>query len=138
LPLDPSFLVPEPALAHFREALGTALILLASGSELQLILASAERLHAEGVAARCVSMPSWDLFDAQAQRYRDEVLPPNMRARLAVEQGAVQGWHRYVDDQGGVMGMERFGASAPASVLMREFGFTIDEVLTRARRLLSS
>jgi transketolase len=114
------------------------LILLASGSELTLILAAAERLHAEGVAVRCVSIPSWDLFDAQPQRYRDEVLPPTVRARLAVELGAVQGWHRYVGDQGAVMGMERFGASAPAGVLMREFGFTTDDVLARARCLLDA
>jgi transketolase len=112
------------------------LILLASGSELTLILAAAERLHAEGIAVRCVSMPSWDLFDAKPQRYRDQVLPPTVRARLAVELGAVQGWHRYVSDQGEVMGIERFGASAPAGVLMQEFGFTTDDVLARARRLL--
>jgi transketolase len=113
------------------------LILLASGSELTLILAAAERLQAEGIAVRCVSMPSWDLFDAQPQSYRDQVLPPTVRARLAVELGAVQGWHRYVGDQGAVMGMACFGASAPASVLLREFGFTTDDVLARAHHLLS-
>ncbi|MEO8225717.1 MAG: transketolase, partial [Gammaproteobacteria bacterium] len=100
------------------------LILLASGSELTLVLAAAERLQAEGIAVRCVSMPSWDLFDAQSQSYRDEVLPPDVHARLAVELGAQQGWHRYVGDQGDVLGIERFGASAPAGALMREFGFT--------------
>jgi transketolase len=100
-------------------------------------LAAAERLHAEGIAVRCISIPSWDLFDSQAQSYREEVLPPGVRARLAVELGAPQGWHRYVGDEGEVMGIERFGASAPASMLLREFGFTIDDVLTRARRLLS-
>jgi transketolase len=113
------------------------LVLLASGSEVTLILAAAERLHAEGVAVRCVSMPSWDLFDAQAQPYREEVLPPTVHARLAVELGAPQGWHRYVGDQGEVMGIERFGASAPASVLKREFGFTTEDVVASARRLLS-
>ncbi len=114
------------------------LILLASGSELTLILAAAERLQAEGVAVRCVSMPSWDLFDAQAQSYRDEVLPPDVHARLAVELGAPLGWHRYIGDQGDVLGVERFGASAPAEVLMREFGFTTDNVLARARRLMEA
>ena len=114
------------------------LILLASGSELTLILAAAERLQAEGVAVRCVSMPSWDLFEAQTQSCRDGVLPPTVRTRLAVELGAVQGWHRYVGDQGEVMGIERFGASAPASVLMREFGFTTDDVLARARSLVDA
>ncbi len=117
---------------------GPDLILLASGSELMLILAAAERLQAEGVAVRCVSMPSWDLFDAQALSYRNAVLPPTVRARLAVELGAMQGWHRYVGDQGEVLGVERFGASAPAGVLMREYGFTIDTVLTRARGVMDS
>ncbi|MEO8546653.1 MAG: transketolase C-terminal domain-containing protein, partial [Burkholderiaceae bacterium] len=114
------------------------LILLASGSELTLILAAAERLQAEGVAVRCVSMPSWDLFDAQPRSYRDEVLPPGVRARLAVELGAPLGWHRYVGDQGDVLGVERFGASAPAATLMHEYGFTTDNVLERARRLLDA
>jgi transketolase len=117
---------------------GPDLILLASGSELTLILAAAERLQAEGVAVRCVSMPSWDLFDAQAQSYRDEVLPPAVRARLAVELGSPQGWRRYVGDQGDVLGVQRFGASAPAGTLMREFGFTADNVLARARRLMAA
>ncbi len=117
---------------------GPDLILLASGSELTLILAAAERLHAEGIAVRCVSMPSWDLFDRQPRSYRDSVLPPAVHARLAVELGAPQGWHRYVGDQGDVMGVERFGASAPAVALMREFGFTTDNVLARARRLMNA
>lgn len=114
------------------------LILLASGSELSLILAAAERLQAEGVAVRCVSMPSWGLFDAQPRSYRDAVLPPDMHARLAVELGSPLGWHRYVGDGDDVLGVERFGASAPASVLMREYGFTIDNVLARARRLMEA
>ena len=114
------------------------LILLASGSELTLILAAAEVLQAEGFAVRCVSMPSWDLFDAQPKSYRDEVLPPDVSARLAVELGAPLGWHRYVGDHGEVLGVEGFGASAPASVLMRAFGFTTDNVLVRARRLLKA
>ena len=126
----------EPAVgAH---GTGPDLILLASGSELMLIQAAAERLQAEGVAVRCVSMPSWDLFDAQALSYRNTVLPPTVRARLAVELGAMQGWHRYVGDQGEVLSVERFGASAPAGVLMREYGFTIDTVLTRARGLMDN
>jgi transketolase len=112
-------------------------ILVASGSELALILAAAERLNAEGVAVRCVSMPSWDLFDAQPQNYRDEVLPPAVKARLAVELGSVQGWHRYVGNQGDILGIDHFGASAPASALMRKFGFTADNVLARARHLMN-
>jgi transketolase len=112
-----------------------ALILIASGSEVGLIVAAAERLRRQGVAVRLVSMPSWDLFDAQPQAYRDAVLPPNVRARLAVEAGSPQGWHRYVGDAGDVLGIDRFGASAPAEVLLREYGFTMDEVCKRALAL---
>jgi len=114
-----------------------ALILIASGSEVALILAAAERLQSEGIDVRCVSMPNWDLFDVQPQGYRDEVLPPTVSARLAVELGVTQGWHRYVGDRGDVLGVERFGASAPADILLREYGFTIDNVAARARKLLA-
>jgi transketolase len=115
-----------------------ALILLASGSEVGLILAAAERLRADGVAVRCVSMPSWDLFDVQPQGYRDEVLPPAVTARLAVELGVEQGWHRYVGDRGDMLGIDRFGASAPAGVLLEKYGFTVDNVVARARKLLAA
>ncbi|MFC5743292.1 transketolase [Dyella tabacisoli] len=114
-----------------------ALILLASGSEVGLILAAAERLHSEGIAVRCVSMPSWELFEAQPQSYRDEVLPPSVSARLAVELGVAQGWQRYVGDRGDMLGVERFGASAPAETLLREYGFTVDNVVARAKALLA-
>jgi transketolase len=110
-------------------------ILIASGAEVALIVPAAERLGAEGLRVRCVSMPSWELFDALAQSERDAVLPPGVHARLAVEAGAPQGWHRYVGDRGDVLGVERFGASAPGPVVMREFGFTVDEVCKRARAL---
>jgi transketolase len=111
------------------------LILIGTGSEVGLIVAAAERLQAEGVAVRCVSMPSWELFDALPERERDAVLPPSVRARLAVEAGVAQGWHRYVGDAGDVLGVERFGASAPGDVLLREYGFTVEEVCRRARAL---
>ncbi|WP_158754646.1 transketolase [Dyella sp. S184] len=112
------------------------LILLASGSEVALILAAADQLQAEGIAVRCVSMPSWELFDAQPQSYRDQVLPPNASARLAVELGVSQGWDRYVGAKGDMLGVDRFGASAPANVLLREYGFTVDNVVARAKALL--
>ena len=114
-----------------------ALILIGTGSEVGLILAAAERLQADGVAVRCVSMPSWELFDAQPQSYRDSVFPANVTARLAVELGSTQGWHRYVGDHGDVLGIDRFGASAPAEVLLPEYGFTVDNVIARAKALLT-
>ncbi len=95
-----------------------------------------DRLTAEGVAVRCVSMPSWELFDTLAQADRDAVLPPAVRARLAVEAGVAQGWHRYVGDAGGVLSVERFGASAPGEVVLREYGFNVEEICKRARALL--
>jgi transketolase len=113
------------------------LILIASGSEVALIVAAAEALRGEGVAVRVVSMPSWNLFDAQAQNYRDEVLPPTVHARLAVELGVEQGWSRYLGERGRMVGVDRFGASAPAQVLLREYGFTVDHVVSEARRLLA-
>ncbi|MEO6264606.1 MAG: transketolase [Luteimonas sp.] len=113
------------------------LILIASGSEVGLIVAAAERLQAQGIAVRCVSMPSWELFDALPRAQRDAVLPPSVGARLAVELGVTQGWHRYVGAVGDVLAVERFGASAPAEVLLREYGFTVDNVCARARALLA-
>jgi transketolase len=113
------------------------LILIGTGSELGLIVAAAERLQAQGVAVRCVSMPSWELFDALPKRERDRVLPPSVHARLAVEAGVAQGWHRYVGDAGDVLSVERFGASAPGGVLLREYGFNVEEVCRRARALLA-
>jgi transketolase len=83
-----------------------------------------------------VSMPSWDLFDAQPPAYRDSVLPPAVTRRLAVEAGATLGWERYVGQAGAVIGIDHFGASAPAKVLLKEFGFSADNVVARARRLL--
>jgi transketolase len=113
------------------------LILIASGSEVGLIMAAAETLGQEGRKVRCVSMPSWDLFDAQPQAYRDGVLPPAVTRRLAVEAGSTLGWQRYVGQGGDVIGIDHFGASAPAKVLLKEFGFSAENVVARARQLLA-
>jgi transketolase len=113
------------------------LILLASGSEVGLITAAAEVLDKEGIKVRCVSMPSWDLFDAQPPAYRNAVLPPAVTKRLAVEAGATLGWERYVGPAGDVIGIDHFGASAPAKVLLQEFGFSAANVVARARKLLA-
>jgi transketolase len=112
------------------------LILIGTGAETGLVASAAEQLRGQGIAVRVVSMPSWDLFDAQPQAYRDSVLLPGVRARLAVEAGSPQRWHRYVGDGGDVLGVDRFGASAPAEVLMKEYGFTVENVCVRARALL--
>jgi transketolase len=106
-------------------------ILIASGSEVGLIMAARQKLQDQKVLARVVSMPSWELFDAQPRSYRDQVLLPSVPARLAVEAGATQGWHRYVGDRGDVLGVDRFGASAPGDVVMREYGFTAENVCER-------
>ncbi|MEP6505936.1 MAG: transketolase C-terminal domain-containing protein, partial [Betaproteobacteria bacterium] len=113
------------------------LILIASGSEVGLITAAAETLGKEGVKVRCVSMPSWDLFDAQPQAYRDSVLPPAVTRRLSVEAGVTLGWERYVGQAGDAIGIDHFGASAPAKVLLEKFGFSADNVVARARSLLN-
>ncbi|HEY3269275.1 MAG TPA: transketolase [Armatimonadota bacterium] len=112
------------------------IILIATGSEVSLIVAASQRLAEDGINVRIVSMPSWELFEAQPQSYRDEVLPPSVRARLAVEAGSTQGWRKYVGEQGDVMGVDRFGASAPGEMMMRESGFTVDNVLEHAMTLL--
>jgi transketolase len=112
-------------------------ILIATGSEVGLIMAARQTLLEQKVMARVVSMPSWDLFDAQPQSYRDQVLAPAVHARLAVEAGASQGWHRYVGDRGDVLSVDRYGASAPGDVVMREYGFTADNVCKRAMALLA-
>jgi len=112
------------------------LVLIASGSEVSLIVEAADRLRSEGVAVRCVSMPSWELFEKLSRPERDQVIPPSVRARLAVELGVAQGWDRYVGEHGDVLGIERFGASAPADVLLKAYGFTVDAVVERAKALL--
>ncbi len=111
-------------------------ILIASGSEVGLIMEAQKKLQGQKVQARVVSMPSWELFDLQPKSYRDQVLVPAIHARLAVEAGVSQGWHRYVGDQGEVLSVERFGASAPGDVVMREYGFTVDNVCQKALALL--
>ncbi|WP_432261223.1 transketolase [Cupriavidus sp. TMH.W2] len=112
------------------------LILIASGSEVSLIVAASRQLVAQHIKVRLVSMPSWELFDEQPQDYRDTVLPPAVGARLAVEAGVSQGWHRYVGERGDVLAVDRFGASAAAEVMLREYGFTAENVCRRALTLL--
>jgi transketolase len=108
------------------------LILIASGSEVSLITDAQQKLAGQGIGARAVSMPSWELFDAQPQEYKDKVFPPTIRARLAVEAGVSQGWFKYVGDRGEVIGLDHFGASAPSKVVFEKFGYTVDNIVARA------
>jgi transketolase len=112
------------------------LILLATGSEVSLAMEAREKLQAEGIATRVVSLPCWELFEEQPQDYRNEVLPPGVTARLGIEAGVCQGWDRYVGPQGDVICLDRFGASAPGDVAMRELGFKVENVLKHAKALL--
>jgi transketolase len=112
------------------------IILIATGSEVHLALEAREQLAEQGVKARVVSMPSWELFEQQPQTYQDQVLPPTVTARLAIEAGVPQGWHRYVGPAGEVIGLDRFGASAPYKTLMERFGFTAENAASRALALL--
>jgi transketolase len=112
-------------------------ILIATGSEVSLALSARELLTRQGIRSHVVSMPSWELFEAQPQEYRDSVLPPSVRARVSVEAASPLGWERYVGSDGAVIGVSRFGASAPGAVVMREFGFTPEHVAETARAVLA-
>jgi transketolase len=111
-------------------------ILIASGSEVSLAVEAHEKLVAEGIRSRVVSMPSWEIFERQTQEYQDKVLPPHVTARVAVEQASTFGWERYVGRSGRIIGMKTFGASAPLKELQKKFGFEPDQVAAAAKRLL--
>ncbi len=140
--LDRSKYAPASGVARGAYVLADApggnpeVILIASGSEVILALEAHEKLLTEGIRSRVVSMPSWDIFDHQTQEYRDSVLPPKVKARVAVEQASTFGWERYVGTSGHVIGMRTFGASAPLKELQRKFGFEPDRVVAAAKELL--
>ena len=121
-----------------REASGGSplLIMIGTGSELQLVFAAAEALEAEGIPTRVVSLPCWERFEAQDQAYRAAVLPPAVRKRVSVEIGIPQGWERWVGDEGAIIGLDHFGASAPAGTIFEHFGFTAARVTEVARRVV--
>lgn len=112
------------------------IILIGTGSELPLVVEAHERLTADGVRSRVVSLPSWHLFEAQDQAYRQEVLPQCVRTRLAVEQAGRLGWERYVGAEGATITMSSFGASAPLPELQHKYGFTVENILETARKLI--
>ena len=112
-------------------------ILIATGSEVHLALEASEKLQSEGVRARVVNMPSWELLEVQPERYHLEVLPPDVTARISIEAGVTHGWHKYVGLEGDTLGIDHFGASAPGKLLFKEFGFTSEDILSRVRALLA-
>ncbi|MCC8437609.1 transketolase [Brevibacillus sp. M2.1A] len=112
------------------------LILLATGSEVSLVMQAREQLLAKGIETRVVSMPSWNLFERQPKEYRDAVIPPTVKARVAVEMGSPMGWERYAGDNGTVIAIDQFGASAPGERIMKEYGFTVENVVAEAEKLL--
>ncbi len=114
------------------------LIVIGTGAETGLVAQAVEKLQAEGVKARAVSMPSWELFAEQDQAYRDSVLPPNVHARFAVEAGCREGWERWVGDRGSGIGVNRYGASAPGELVLEKYGFTVDNVIAKAKALLGN
>jgi transketolase len=140
--LDRTKYTPASGVARGAYVLGDApggdpeVILIATGSEVSLAVEAHEQLLAEGIRSRVVSMPSWEIFDRQTKEYRDNVLPPNVAARVAVEQGSTFGWERYVGSAGRIIGMKTFGASAPLKELQRKFGFEPGRVAADARALL--
>ena len=113
------------------------LILIATGSEVSIALEAHNQLIRDGVASRVVSMPCWDLFQAQPQSYKDTVLPPGVKARVSVEAGSTLGWERYVGLEGAIIGLNRFGASAPGEIVMRELGFTPEHIVKVAKSILA-
>jgi transketolase len=140
--LDRSRLAPASGLANgayvlIENGASPQAIVIATGSEVSLALEAHEILARDGIACRVVSMPSWELFDAQPRAYRDAVLPPAVRARVSVEAASPFGWERYVGGDGVVIGVDRFGASAPGPVVMREYGFTAGHVVAAVKRLLA-
>jgi len=140
--LDRSKYAPAAGVARGAYVLADApggnpeVIIIASGSEVILAAQAHEKLLAEGIRSRVVSMPSWDIFDHQTQEYRDSVLPPNVKARVAVEQASTFGWERYVGTSGHIIGMKTFGASAPLKELQRHFGFEPDQEVAAAKQQL--
>ncbi len=140
--LDRSGMGPAASLhrgAYILKDASTTLdaVILASGSEVKLALEAAETLANDGIAARVVSMPSWELFESQPQEYKNSVLPENVSARVAIEAGATQGWHKYVGINGVVIGLDHFGASAPINDLFTHFGITADSVVKAVKNLVN-
>jgi len=142
--LDRTRFAPASGLARGAYVLADAengkpeVLLLASGSEVSLCVQAYEELEKQGIHARVVSMPSWGLFEQQSREYRDSVLPPEVTARVSVEQATTFGWSKYVGSHGTSLGIDTYGASAPYKALLEHFGFTVDRVVAAAKQQLES
>ncbi len=110
------------------------MLLLATGSEVQLAVSAADKLAEEGTKAQVISMPCWELFEKQDQAYKDSVLPPSVRARVGVEAGIEMGWYKWIGDRGQFIGMHSFGKSAPQDRCFKEFGITVENVVAAAKK----
>jgi transketolase len=143
-PFDREKLAPVSGVARgayvLSEAPGGApqAVLLATGSEVAVALAAQEKLLAAGVRARVVSMPCWEVFAEQPVEYRESVIPPAVTARVSIEAGTTLGWHRWVGERGVAIGLDRFGASGPGGVLVKQFGFTADNVVRAVTNLVKA
>jgi transketolase len=141
--LDRTKYAPASGVAHGAYVLADApdarpdVLLLATGSEVSLCIAAYEQLTAEGIKARVVSMPSWELFENETMEYRNQVLPPNVTARVAVEEASAFGWERYAGRDGTIIGLDTFGLSAPTKIVAQHFGFTAAHVIDAAREQIA-
>jgi transketolase len=134
--LAPASSLERGAYTLWESSTSPDLILIGTGAEVGLTLEAGRKLAAEGTEVRVVSMPCWELFEAQPAEYRDEVLPPDVRARLSIEPGVELGWSKWVGDRGDSISIEHFGASAPGETVLSEFGYNLDNVVARAVALL--
>jgi len=112
-------------------------LLLATGSEVSIVLDAAEKLSADGISAQVVSMPCWELFERQSQQYRNSVLPPSVKIRVGIEAGVEQGWSKWLGDKGVFIGMSSFGASAPGKVCFEKFGITVENVVKAVKKSIA-
>ena len=135
--LAPASGVLKGAYTLWESSNSPQVIIIATGSEVHIALESGKKWSEEGIATRVVSMPSCELFDEQTKEYRDQVLPPSIRARVSVEAGSTKGWERYVGLDGASVGMNSYGASAPAGILYEKFGITAEKVAAEARKLVT-
>jgi transketolase len=135
--LAPASGVERGAYVLWDSADSPDLILIGTGAQLGLALEAGRKLAVDGTAVRVVSMPCWELFEAQPDTYRDEVLPPDVGARLSVEAGVALGWSKWVGDRGDSISIEHFGASAPGQIVLDKFGYNVDNVVARATALLA-